>query len=409
MRTVQVGLATGGDRCGLAPSSRLMLAASFVIAGVLSAAADPCTIPKTFGPTINIKDKGAKGDGRTNDTEALRRAIDEMSGKGGTVFIPDGTYMIDAVGDKRVMLKSRMTLKLSAGATLRVIPNAEKHYQLLSISKVSNVAVIGGTLEGDRNDHLGTGGEWGFGLMIANGAENVTVSGTKSKNMWGDGFYIETASNVALCGVIADRNRRQGLSIIDGQDISIVGSTFSNTQGTDPSAGIDMEPDKPTQKITRVSIQRSKFLNNHGPGILVHAQKSTQNVTDISITNNYFSTTRPIKIKYARGVLDSAICNNRYVVRRDRPNDISSVAIADDFVTVTAACGDVGIHPYPPIVRGPDSRRHGRGIHGERQGCAGVRRRGSRCAPMHAERPRHRLLLVASAGVIERDRRQSGR
>jgi hypothetical protein len=343
MRIVQVGRAPGSDRCRLPASFRLTLAALLVIAGSLGAFADPCAVPKPGGPTINIKDRGAKGDGRTDDTEALRRAIDEVGGKGGTVFVPDGTYMIDAVGDNRINLKSRMTLKLSPNATLRVIPNAEKHYQLLTISKASNIAVIGGTLEGDRNDHLGTGGEWGFGLMIAHGAENVIVSGTTSKNMWGDGFYIETASNVALCGVIADNNRRQGLSIIDGQDISIAGSTFSNTRGTDPSAGIDMEPDKPTQKITRVSIQRSKFLNNRGPGILVHAQKRAQNVTDVSITNNYFSTTRPIKIKYAPGVLDSAICNNRYVVRRDRPNDISSVAMADDFVTVTAACGDVGI------------------------------------------------------------------
>ena len=343
MRTVQVGRAIGSYSCGFVSSIRLTLAAVLIVASNLAAFADPCAISKTAGPTINIKDKGAKGDGRTDDTEALRRAIDAVGGKDGTVFVPDGTYMIDAVGDKRVMLQSRMTLKLSPGATLKVIPNAEKHYQLLTISKASHVAVIGGTLEGDRNEHLGAGGEWGMGLMIANGTENVIVSGTTSKNMWGDGFYIETASNVALCGVIADHNRRQGLSIIDGQDISIVGSTFSNTRGTDPSAGIDMEPDKPTQKITRVSIQRSKFLNNRGPGILVHAQKRSQNVSDVSITNNYFSTTRPIKIKYAPGVLDSAICNNRYVVRRDRSNDISSVAIADEFVTVTAGCGDAGI------------------------------------------------------------------
>jgi hypothetical protein len=91
MRTVQVGRVPGSVRCGLAPSFRLALAASLVIAGVLGAAADPCTIPKAAGPTINIKDTGAKGDGRTNDTEALRRAIDEVGGKGGTVFVPDGT------------------------------------------------------------------------------------------------------------------------------------------------------------------------------------------------------------------------------------------------------------------------------------------------------------------------------
>ncbi len=90
-------------------------------------------------------------------------------------------------------------------------------------------------------------------------------------------------------------------------------------------------------------IQRSKFVNNRGPGILIAAQKRAHNVSDVSITNNYFSTARPIKIKYAPGVLDSAICNNRYVVKRDRPNDISSVAVRDEYITVTAPCGGAGI------------------------------------------------------------------
>lgn len=340
-----------GDVClaeGMRPRSAALLwlsasAAAFMLAGSFAALADPCALPANPGPTVNVRDKGARGDGQTDDTAALQRAIDAVSTKGGTVVVPDGIYMLDAVSAKRVKLKSGVALKLSPGATLKVIPNAEKHYQLLTVEKVSQVTITGGTLEGDRAAHTGVGGEWGMGLAIVYGASHVTVSGTTVKNMWGDGFYVEGANDVALCGVTADHNRRQGLSIIDGVDITVTGSTFSNTRGTDPSAGIDLEPDKPTQRIVRVRIERSKFLNNAGPGVLIAAQKKVGNIADVSIANNYFSTTKPIKIKYAPAVLDSAICNNRYVVKREQSNDITTVATRDEYVTVTAPCGDQGI------------------------------------------------------------------
>ena len=43
---------------------------------------------------VNVKDFGAKGDGETNDTEAIQVALDAGAGK--TVFIPAGVYLISA-------------------------------------------------------------------------------------------------------------------------------------------------------------------------------------------------------------------------------------------------------------------------------------------------------------------------
>ncbi len=43
--------------------------------------------------SVNVKNFGAKGNGVANDTEAIQRAIDSLTG-GGTVYIPKGTYMV---------------------------------------------------------------------------------------------------------------------------------------------------------------------------------------------------------------------------------------------------------------------------------------------------------------------------
>lgn len=46
------------------------------------------------GAAVNVKDFGAKGDGVANDTAAVQAAIDSLSATGGTVYFPQGTYLI---------------------------------------------------------------------------------------------------------------------------------------------------------------------------------------------------------------------------------------------------------------------------------------------------------------------------
>lgn len=50
------------------------------------------TLGERFADVVNVKDFGAKGDGVTDDTEAIQSALDAGTGK--SVFIPSGVYLV---------------------------------------------------------------------------------------------------------------------------------------------------------------------------------------------------------------------------------------------------------------------------------------------------------------------------
>ena len=241
---------------------------------------------------VDVRTFGAKGNGATNDTAAIQKAINSLPSTGGTVVIPPGTYGIDAV--TTLKLRSNVTLQMSPTTILGVIPNAAAHYEVLHIGGVSNVNVNGGVLWGDRLTHKATSGEHGFGVAIL-GASNVTVTGTASNNMWGDGFYVGNgptfgsslktrSTNVKLIDVTADNNRRQGISVTSGKDISIVRAKLTNTNGAAPSAGIDVEPNGKTDILQNISIVDTYTANNQGAGISLSLGAILGTTTPISIT-----------------------------------------------------------------------------------------------------------------------------
>ena len=47
---------------------------------------------------------------------------------------------------------------------------------------------------------------------------------------------IEGVKDTKFCGVIADNNRRQGLSIVEADSVLVTDSVFRNTHGPRPSS-----------------------------------------------------------------------------------------------------------------------------------------------------------------------------
>jgi hypothetical protein len=105
----------------------------------------------------NIRDFGAKGDGKTLDTVALQAAIDLCNrDKGGTVLVPAGVFVIGTVE-----LKSNVTLHLAAQGKLLGSADGKQYHAADDIP-----------LSGDATLRDGN-----VGLFFAVNAENVTVEG----------------------------------------------------------------------------------------------------------------------------------------------------------------------------------------------------------------------------------------
>ena len=84
-----------------------------------------CTLANPCG--LNVRSFGAKGDGKTLDTEAINQAIEAASASGGgTVYFPAGVYLSHSIH-----LKDHIRLFLDRGATLKAaVPDGDSGYDL---------------------------------------------------------------------------------------------------------------------------------------------------------------------------------------------------------------------------------------------------------------------------------------
>lgn len=223
---------------------------------------------------INVKAYGAVGNGVADDTEAINAAINALPAAGGTVYVPDGVYMIRVANpysgsliDGSIRIRSNMTFKMSNQATLRAITNGMNNYTILHVIGKTNVNIDGGILQGERYTHTGPEpGQAGMGIWIS-GSTNVRIVGVTCKEFWGDGIYNgytpanADSKNIFVSGCYLLENRRQGISITAVNQMTVTGCIFENTQGTDPAAGIDIEPEL-GGVVSQVAITGNVFKGN---------------------------------------------------------------------------------------------------------------------------------------------------
>jgi polygalacturonase len=148
----------------------ISLASSAALAGGIA--------PASHAKVCNVRDFGAKGDGKTLDTHAIKAAIDACAELGGTVYFGSGSYVSGTL-----QLRSHMIVKLGPGSVLSASRDIRDYRPSSSIG-------LGHTY---GTDIAGEGQL--TGLLVATGVTDVTVEGPGIIDGQSDAFMSNRIHN----------------------------------------------------------------------------------------------------------------------------------------------------------------------------------------------------------------------
>jgi hypothetical protein len=218
------------------------------------------------GPAVSLLDYGAIANDLAEDTPAL---IAAMAGGGRTVRIPAGEYRIG-----KLEIPSNTVWELAPGVVLRDTGQLGLTDRLITIAS-QNVRIVGNGSSVVANRAVYTTGEFRHGIFIR-GATNVHIIGLRSSEHGGDGFYLGTGTrDVTIESSGGNFNRRQGMSIVAGVNVLVRDCLFTNTSGTPPSLGVDIEPNNNSDILQSITLQNVRTSGNAGGGISVRLSAYT--------------------------------------------------------------------------------------------------------------------------------------
>lgn len=209
--------------------------------------------------------QGYVTDGSVDYTAYLQQGINNNL----KVIFPDFPVLVNVKG---LSLIGNSTVVFAKKSKIVLQSNESGNYQILRIFNIQNVTIYFPVIQGDRKNHLGNKGEWGMGIFIG-GASNIEIVNPKISECWGDGIYIgkniDISRNIKIDYAVLDDNRRNGISIVSVDGLTLVHPLVCNTNGTEPMAGIDVEPNGGSDSFNNILIDNPITFNSSNYGIVI--------------------------------------------------------------------------------------------------------------------------------------------
>jgi hypothetical protein len=253
----------------------------------VTAAAPPP--PPPSGNTVSLLTFGNAGFGG-DDTSVFQTALNSTASHTQILEIPAGSYNISPIN-----FPSNSHMKVDAGVTVSANSGFGSSDRMLNINS-TNVTISGAggstsvfQMPKARAASQGDGSQYRHCLGIQN-ASNVTVTGIACNQSGGDGIYVSAATNVTITNCVFDRNYRDAGSIIGRLNhININNNVFSNTNGTAPQAGVDLEPNNPGDFVVDVNFTDNTMVNNSGDGLAISlwTLDSSSQPVSVTVTRNH--------------------------------------------------------------------------------------------------------------------------
>jgi Glycosyl hydrolases family 28 len=255
------------------PSSKSLKRSSLLFLLIVASAA------LAHAKDVSVKDFGVAADGKTLDTAAIQKAIDEVaSAGGGKVTVPKGTYLCGTL-----VLKDNLTLHLEDGAEILGTEDLTQYKNLdpfkdglgaevgtafVTIIDAKNVTIEGkGTFNGNGAAVAKTksfkGEGWGFRPMLFRvvRGKNITVRDVTFRDSasWTTNYFqcdgVKIA-NVKIDSHVAPHN--DGINIDASQNFSI---DNCDVHSGDDALVLKSTTDIPCRNITATNL---KLRSNQG-------------------------------------------------------------------------------------------------------------------------------------------------
>lgn len=223
---------------------------------------------------------------RNEDVSARLQYMVNAMGEGDTLKIDQGEYLLSKV----IQISGRSNLTIIANnATLRTMDGApvNKAHSILSIYNSKNISIEGLTCDGNRDTRIPKE-TFAHAVMIID-SDDITFDHMSVINSVVDGYYVASSKpddlsyiskriNFIECNAIG--SYRNGLSIINGHDIMVDGGSYSESKGTSPQAGIDVEANANSYipGSRNIVFKNVHLEDNSGWGILVSQKGSPENI-----------------------------------------------------------------------------------------------------------------------------------
>lgn len=205
-------------------------------------------------------------------------------------LILDSHFPVWDLRPMRFVNVSDKTIHFEENVELRAIPGAfpKKIDALLKFVDCRNIKLLGkgNVLAMNKEEYIN--GEWRHVIRLR-GCTDVVIDNLVLRDSGGDGLTIGRSEKklfsekIYVSRIKSINNKRQGVSIVSAQDVWIQDSEFRDTKGTFPGAGVDLEPDLPTERLVNINFENCQFVNNYNAGIKIETHNLTGNSEPVSV------------------------------------------------------------------------------------------------------------------------------